>query len=191
MEYSPTNFNPIIFSFKKHHATYFRVPKVASTSLLISFRKVDDVDKTENLKSNFKFAFVRNPFDRLASAYRHLIHRASVGSVYNNEGIYKYMPFEEFIDVISKIPHEKLDIHFRPQYTFVPEDVNFIGKFENLTEDYSAVCKEMGIKNPPTLLWENSTGTKTDYSIFTKRCINQVLTMYARDFERFDYPKTL
>lgn len=181
----------LIFQFLNHKAVYFRVTKVDSMSLLQAFRKTDEVEKVEDYnKSYFKFAFVRNPFDRLASAYRHIILRQAVGTVYKNKGIYKGMPFDSFIDVISKTPVEDLDIHFRPQWTFIPEKPDFLGKFESLNEDYKKICELIKIKYIP-LQWDNATG-KTIYKNYysDKNLVNKVIKIYEKDFY-FDYKKEL
>ena len=180
----------LFFSFLKYKAVYFRVPKVASTSILISLRQIDSVERCEEYDERcFKFAFVRNPFDRLASCYRHLICRVGVGTVFKQIGIYKNMPFDEFVDVVSKMEDNEMDMHFRPQHTFIP-DVDYIGKFESLNEDYCKVLQIIGIKQAPELLKENST-QKTIYDIYTKESIEKISKIYKIDFERFNYSKEL
>ena len=181
----------LFFSFLEYHAVYFRVPKVASTSILISLRQTDSVERCEEYDERcFKFAFVRNPFDRLASCYRHIVEKGICEDSYGCPGMYQGMSFEDFIDAIVKIDVQEMDMHFRPQHTFIPDGVDFIGKFESLYEDYDYIVQKIGIKNAPALLKENST-QETIYDIYTKKSIEKVLKIYKKDFERFNYSTEL
>ena len=187
-----------IFLFQNKKAIYFRIPKTASSSILINLKKSNNLknipDEDVNIKdykNYFKFAFVRNPFDRLASCYRHIIQRRTVGSVFlKNYGISHNMPFEDFVEVINNQKIEEMNIHWKPQYCFIPEKPDFIGKFENLQEDYYKICEMIGLPKE-VLPWENSTGTKTDYSIYQKDILNKVTKIYEKDFEMLGYKKTL
>ena len=182
----------LIFSFEKYKAIYFRVPKVASTSLLITFRQIDNVEKCEEYdKSYFKFAFVRNPFDRLASCFRHVIQKGAMQNIQNHPDLYREMSFDEFIDVIVDINVKKMDIHFRPQYTFIPEKPNYIGKFENLDEDFAEVLQKIGIKSQIRLLKKNSTDKTIFKDYYTKESIEKVFKIYKKDFELFGYERTI
>lgn len=189
MEYPHKDIKHLIFYFEKHKAIYFRVPKVASTSLLIGLRKIDNIEKIEYADVNkdaFKFAFVRNPFDRLASCYRHVIQKGSMTNIQEDPELYREMSFKEFVDVISEREIKDMDIHFRPQYTFIPETPDFLGKFENLEEDYKIVCEKIGIK-APELLHENKT-QKTKYSdYYDDEIRKKVAEIYKKDFELFGY----
>lgn len=183
--------NRLIFSLKKYHAVYFRVPKVASTSLFMAFTKVDEVVKVENYDSSFfKFTFVRNPFDRLASCYRHVIQRGTPEIMEKTPGLNRHMSFEHFVDKLMSYKVEDMDIHFRPQYTFIPENPDFVGKFENINEDFLKLCEKIGVR-APELTRENTTD-KTRYDqYYNKMIINKVITIYKKDFELFGYDETI
>jgi hypothetical protein len=177
----------LVHKFEKYGAIYFRVPKVASTSLLITLRKIDNIKLIDYKPDNsFKFTFVRNPFDRLASCYRHVIQKGAMNNIQNHPDLHRDMSFEEFVDAISKIKVEDMDIHFRPQYTFIPEKPDFIGKFENLSEDYLTVCKMIGIK-APGLLHENKTNKTIFKDYYTQKIVDKVVKLYKKDFELFKY----
>ena len=197
MEYPHAHIKNLVFSFQKHNVLYFRVPKVASTSLLITFRKVDEVRKVEDYEnyptyeSYFKFAFVRNPFDRLVSCFKHVIQKGSLQGIQGHPQLHRYMTFEQFVDVILKIKVPKMDIHFRPQHAFIPETPDFLGKFENLQEDYPKVCKLIGIKNPAELMHTNSTDNKNFKDIYTPDIVRKVAKIYRKDFEQFGYSEEI
>lgn len=190
MKFPHAEIKTLIFSFQKYKATYFRVPKVASTSLLITFREMDEVKEVKEYdKSLFKFAFVRDPFDRLASCFRHVIQKGALKNIQNDPRLYRNMTFGQFVDAIEDIKIEDMDIHFRPQYTFFPETPDYLGKFETLEEDYEIICHFIGIKSPIRLLHKNKTDKTRFKDYYTREIIEKVVRIYKKDFEMFDYCK--
>jgi len=188
--YPHKDIKQLIHSFQDFNVTYFRVPKVASTSLLISFRKKHEVKEVKEYdSSDFKFTFVRNPFDRLASCYRHVIQKGALKNIQDDPKLHREMSFEKFIDVISEIELENMDIHFRPQYTFIPEKPDYVGKFENIQEDFKHICEKIGIN--VELLHENKTNKTIFRDYYTPKIIEKVLKLYEKDFELFNYSKEL
>lgn len=104
---------------------------------------------------HFKFAFVRNPFDRLVSCYRDKIDRETVPDYMLRSGrsigeeFYPGMPFPEFARIICRVPNRWADGHFRPQHMTVCDRggnvaANFVGRFENLAEDFERVKEAIG-----------------------------------------------
>ncbi len=190
MEFPHAEIKTLIYSFEKYNATYFRVPKVASSSLLMSFRRSDEVEKVGKYnQSHFKFAFVRDPFDRLASCFRHVIQKGALQNIQSHPDFYRNMSFSQFIDAVEKIDVKDMDIHFRPQNTFIPEKVDFLGKFENIQEDYLKVCEKIGIKNFVSLLHQNKTNKTIFKDYYTSEIIKKVVKIYKRDFDLFGYER--
>ena len=109
-------------------------------------------------------------------------------NIQNDSRFYRSMSFKEFVDVICKIKIENMDIHFRPQYTFIPVKLDLLGKFESLPEDFKYLKELIGIDCE--LLHENKTD-KTDYSIYTTDIINKVVKIYKKDFKLFGYEKSI
>ena len=103
----------------------------------------------------FKFAFVRNPWDRLVSCYSDKIAGArksgNVGFSTFPE-IRKGMPFDEFVRAIRAIPDTEANSHFRSQYvSLLDPDIrlmpDFVGHFEDLQKDFAHVGREIGAPN--------------------------------------------
>ena len=99
---------------------------------------------SEKFNNYFKFAFVRNPWARLVSEYRY-------------RSCYKKYTFQEFVIKGLPKPDNYSDKyrHIMPQYDFIHNRdgkliVDFVGRFENLQEDFQTVLKKLSI--PPARL---------------------------------------
>lgn len=185
----------------KRKSIYYGIPKVASTSLqnilyMKGFKRID-LNQGEGYKERncFKFALVRNPYDKLVSCYENKIKKPYDLWVVatNYKKIYEDMPFKEFVKAISSIPDNEADRHFKSQCFFLMSKQgklipDFIGKFENLEEDYKKICKKIGIKNPPKLPHKRKSIRKKTYKDYydeeTKKLIYE---RYKKDFQFFGY----
>jgi len=156
---------------------------------------------SENDFSNFfKFTFVRNPWARLVSEYR-----------YRN--LDRKVEFKKF--VMSGLPEEDYYSdsyrHVMPQYRFIFSAnmellVDFVGKFENLQEDFNLACSRIGVSQGHiphivstgrfkrllnkifTPVLPNNKLSKTDYRSFYDNDLKAyVEEMYKKDVSLFDY----
>ena len=128
----------------------------------------------------FKFAFVRNPFDRFVS-YCSFITRQKGQFDRNPQAVMRH-----FID------NPAWDhILFKPQHSFVtgPEGEllsDFLGRVEQMQESYDDVAQRIGI--PSRQLEQvnaSRRGTYRDY--YDQELIDGVASLYARDLELFGY----
>ncbi|MFB6226471.1 MAG: sulfotransferase family 2 domain-containing protein [Candidatus Paceibacteria bacterium] len=141
-----------------------------------------------------KEIFVRNPYDRLVSAYRDKIcSPGQIGVINSQKELYRDMPFKEFVKVISKISDKKIDRHFRSQTWFLTDKKgnlipDFIGKFENFEEDYKKCMERLGFKKIPKLEHKNKSKRKPSYKEYydeeTKRFVQ---SRYKKDLDLFGY----
>lgn len=151
-------------------------------------------------RNYFKFAFVRNPYDRLVSCYLQKIAEGGQGLTkqdYGNIKIPVGMPFGEFVEAVHAIPDEESDVHFRSQYLTVcgpgPEReimANFLGRFENLREDFETVVKGIDpIKKIELLhLWPSKSRHSRHYAEFYDKGLQKlVYERYQQDLETFGY----
>jgi hypothetical protein len=155
----------------------------------------------------FKFAFVRNPWDRLVSCYSHKIidvddtqleeppfreRRGGTGAE-----LYKGMSFAEFVETVCDIPDEEANMHFRSQHEVVcgsgkdkPIMADFVGRFENLAADFSVVAERIGRAQElclPHRFRSVSRGSRPYTEFYDDRLRNLVYERYREDIEIFSY----
>ena len=92
--------------------------------------------------SYFKFSFVRNPWDRLVSCWKNKIVEVGYAGMKN-----RHMSFDTFVIMVTEGQWKSYhDIHWAPQTMCFPHKlVDFVGKFENLQEDFNIICDKIGI----------------------------------------------
>lgn len=101
----------------------------------------------EFFNSLFKFAFVRNPWDLQVSSFHHIKRERPQflnGITDFNEFMrWKFNPersYQYHIDTSLSLQSDYLvDLHGKVL-------VDFIGRYENLNEDFSRVCKKIGVQ---------------------------------------------
>tara|TARA_B110000495_G_C22903606_1_gene527373 strand:- start:386 stop:964 length:579 start_codon:yes stop_codon:yes gene_type:complete len=147
--------------------------------------------KDHNLsKKTFSFAFVRNPWDRVVSAYS-FVKKGGVNAgdkADRDKYLAQYSSFSEFVKNFDDSILEQ--IHFVPQYKWICGDngdviVDFVGRFENLREDFNTVCGVIGVKAE---LPHSNKGKHKHYTKFYDAETEQVIAeKYAKDIEYFEY----
>lgn len=136
----------------------------------------------------FKFAFVRNPYSRLFSIYKdfHKRHNHQWDSEIKSKNT-----FESFILDLENSGYSKY-IHLQPQFEYVRFQnqigVDFLGKYENLNEDFKKVETILGLPSKE-LIKIRASGNQPLRPNYTDEMKKVVQRVYAEDFERFGYEK--
>jgi len=150
----------------------------------------DILNKHPDAKDYFKLGFVRNPYDRLVSAYYDF--RNSVTHREWAYPIYKYEGFRDFVLDLNDGPCKDF-IHLRPQYDYLEyEDsigVDFIGRFENLLDDFRSTVSRLGLNARELPHWRNSGRQHSWQSEYDEETTEVVYEFYKKDFEQFGYEK--
>lgn len=181
----------------KHKFIFLEKPKVASCSIRVALQKISDVrwvhDKGKrhggikvSLKhfpesaNYFKFAFTRNPWDLELSYYIWLKSMSGHKKRYQENSI----TFEEHINskMFNKMPtFLSFSSFFKGQI-----NVDFVGRFENLQEDFDKICSQIGIPSQ-TLSTRNKTKREHYSSYYNKETMNMVAKKHEKDIEIFGY----
>lgn len=128
----------------------------------------------------FKFAFVRNPWDRLVSRYAYLLRNENHPRHY----FVKCMKgFEDYVE--WEISRGKMF-----QHTYVCDAngkmiVDFVGRFEQLHEDFAKICERLNIQ---AALPQVNQSSHHDYrSYYTSALRKRVGEQLQRDVHLFGY----
>jgi len=142
----------------------------------------------DSIDNYFTFAFTRNPWDRLLSLYFYC-HKGS--EMFGMKKRRFNGSFEDFCRMAYSEQYFRnyaiYPLHYIPQVRFIDgAKIDFVGKFENLQEDFNTVCDKIRIPQKK-LPHKNKSGHKhyTEYYNDETRAI--VAEKYAKDIERFGY----
>tara|TARA_S200000501_G_C20634228_1_gene660326 strand:- start:36 stop:674 length:639 start_codon:yes stop_codon:yes gene_type:complete len=160
-------------------------------------------------KLNYIFTFVRNPYERLVSRYVHMKSfflkgrdapkTLNIGSSilpslnkyfkhYNIKFCQDNFDFSRFVGFAEKFE----DDHWEPQLNKFENQISslrymdFIGKVENLQEDFNILCDKIKIPQQE-LPHKNKSNHKHYAQYYDGETFTIVTKKYARDIEYFGY----
>ncbi len=134
----------------------------------------------EEFDSFFKFAFVRNPWDRLVSSYHYL-------------GFDAKCSFAEFVQKRSKNPDKRTyGLHFISQSDFLEDEngevcVDFVGRFESISADFLTVAEQLNLQSVDLPHRNQGNRRDSDPSLLTG--LKYLLKMQRYQFVKFKNTK--
>ena len=139
----------------------------------------------------FKFAFIRNPWDLMVSSYHWWLTYAEIFPALHKDiaRIREMGSFSVFIR--SEFGRSMLNEHHGGDLTEWISDgdeiiVDFVGRYENLNEDWTKVCRALQVSALP--LGRENQVVRQDYRIFyDDESRELVANRFARTIELFDY----
>jgi hypothetical protein len=183
---------------------FVHVPKAAGTSVAsclfeckvghITLRRYSLIFEAEAFREYFKFAVVRNPWDRLFSAFRYLKgpECLELDRAWANAHLSGIDTFERF--VLDWLPRNNVDIsyvHLVPQYRFLrlrgdAPAVDFLARFESLSQDFEHIRKRLGVE--ASLSHLNRSSRPGDYrDAYTNEMKEIVGRVYRKDVAALGY----
>jgi len=156
----------------------------------------------EKYQNYFKYTFVRNPYDKLYSAYLYLkenIKCDAIRGLYENKN--HFVDFKTFIENRNNVNNISYFHAFITQYDQLINDngiieMNYIGNVETLDEDFLYILNNRGIDiniNHKRMLFENvktnSTDDKNILKEYNQEILNFVNEYFKNDFTYFGYKK--
>ncbi len=143
----------------------------------------------EFFDSLFKFAFVRNPWDLQVSSFHHIRRERPhyLGGHQDFAGFLRWKldperAYQYHIDTSIELQSDYLiDLHGRVL-------VDFIGRYERLTEDFAEACDRIGIRPPELPHQRKATDRQSDYrSYYTEETAELVADYFRQDIELLGY----
>ena len=154
---------------------------------------------SHKVEDEFLFSFVRNPWDRFVSTYHYLLQTEKIESFESFENFVRYFVMrdsqllspERPIDCYgirntnADLPNDVL-FNFHPQTYWVDTEVDFIGHFENLQNDFNSLCDKLELPHQ-TLGHENKSNHKPYWEYYNDETEAIIGEKYAEDIEKFGY----
>jgi chondroitin 4-sulfotransferase 11 len=180
---------------------FIHIPKTAGTSIARTLFNIYSrhVPYFEYEKANprkfaryFKFAFVRNPWDRLLSAYLFLKKGGmnDADRTWTAKNLSQFENFEQF--VLEWVTEENVWswVHFMPQHYFICDSsgsikMDFVGRMENLITDFTFVAHSIGSHAELSLL--NKTREDHYSRYYTNEMRAVVARVYMKDIDILNY----
>jgi len=183
----------------KHKTVFIHIPKCAGTSMERYLQDFEfffnghthtthaEVLKLDKYKNYYKFAFVRNPYDKMVSEFKWFTNSTHKYPLKKVKKFYHGTTFKCFL---KKFFSSNVgDPYHRYDYMKILkplEQMDFIGRFENLHEDFNNVCRNIGISGK-TLPHNYKTETTHYTKYYDDETRQLVAEKYAKDIEYFGY----
>tara|TARA_R110000772_G_C13255301_1_gene434861 strand:- start:8 stop:586 length:579 start_codon:yes stop_codon:yes gene_type:complete len=183
----------------EHRVVFIHIPKCAGTSMenyLKDFQFSADghthethkeLLRKKRSKDYYKFSFTRNPFDKMVSEFKWFTDQQNKWNGPACRIYYNNVNFKTFVKKFITA-HVGDGYHVLSQYDIlIPlEHIDFIGRFENLENDFSDVCNKIGIP------WQklphiNKRKHKHYTEYYDDETREIVAERYAKDIEYFGY----
>lgn len=190
-------------SFDETKSIFIHVPKCAGVSVCkalygnlagghMTLAGYMNVFEPKALQRYFKFTFVRNPYDRLVSAF-HFLQQGGMNDAdrgwYERE-LGEYDDFGNFVRGWLTPDNIYKYWHFMPQHHFMwdPAEkirVDYLGRFERLDTDFKYIADRLGCA--ATLPKSNSSARKSYKDYYDDETKEIVGAVYRQDLELIGY----
>jgi len=213
--------DPYLEQLDKYQCIFIHVPKAGGSSVKeiigingVSHRTILDYEIFDQHKfyTYFKFAFVRNPWDRFLSAYTYLNElgynqdrllsaykylektgKLPYDKIWYDRYLSNYENFESFVNSLKDKRRARQilqGLHFRPQYQFICDyrlniKVDFVGKLENINNDLKYITDKLGLSKK--LIHLNQSSHRDYKEVYNKEMKQIVYDLYEKDIKKFDY----
>ena len=178
-----------------HNFIFIHIPKTGGSSVDSVLKKyvrrfvlheylypnvVHKAEKRNGFLNYFSFCFVRNPWDKIVSQYH--FNRDKFG--------FSDATFEEYVCAfdagkrISWFNYDFLSWMTDKQGNML---IDFVGRFENLQNDFDYACEKIGIpkKKLPHMVKSENRKHYTEY--YNEKTKSIIANKYAKDIEYFGY----
>jgi hypothetical protein len=190
--------------FDKHSCIFIHIPKTGGLSLALSlfgnrggghrtYFSYYPIYSPKEYKQYYKFAIVRNPWDRLVSAYFFLKEGGVTDTdrQWFEQNLSQYNSFESFVREWISEKNIYSYLHFIPQHYYVAHRhkimIDKVYKLENISSAIEDISKKLDVDI--SLSHKNKTKNRSsDYrQYYTPETKNIVADVYQKDLKLFNY----
>jgi hypothetical protein len=198
IHYWPSDHTYNLTISKERNFIWFMVPKVGYSTYLkiletheipLSADRLWDVFyPPAYYQDYFKFGFVRNPWDRVVSCWKHSVFDHNYFKFSESDRI-KMQNLDIFLYFISSHDLKIADAHIKAQVNLIDlNNVDFIGRFENINSDLRFVFDKIGIKIENIPIENKSSREFSNYKDFyNESTAAMVAKLYDKDIRMFGY----
>ncbi len=188
--------NPKVASRTLSHQLNLKFPETYKDKKECEVVETNKYLPYEKYYDYFKFTFVRNPYDRLLSTFLDKTKKV-IGTPWEIQYFaqFKDYTFEQFVGHLYEnvnLSNNDVNRHLRTQMSLSNDanDLNFIGKLENLETDLNLLNNILGT-HMKSIESKNKTNHDHYSSHYTNAMKKMVYEMYFEDFNFFNYKKEL
>ena len=155
-----------------------------------------------DIEDYFKFAFVRNPYDRAISSYEYIKQKKFDDRVsplvLNEECTFTHFYIKKFNYDINIFMNQHA---YESQYNTIKNgaskiQIDYIAKYENINEELINILKRIGIEDYTKHLHlideecrVNASQKRKLSEYFTEEALEEINILFHDDFEKFGYKK--
>lgn len=144
--------------------------------------------------------FVREPLKRCISMFFfHKLHKKFndfndfIDIIYNNKETYNYITNTEVIyneqkpKLLSTPKGTNIAFSWKNQSYWLPDNIFFIGKLENLEDDIKKLCSKINYNYKKIKVHSNKNNYKINLDDITSETKYKIYKLYETDYKRFNY----
>lgn len=189
--------------FDDKKSIFIHIPKCAGMSMAktifgnlagghATLEEYLNIFEPDCIANYFKFTVVRNPWDRLVSAY-FFLKTGGLNSRDRNWFDEELADFESFNEFVTKWINRKniwkMD-HFRPQYHYMLDKrqkihLDYVAFIENIDEDFACIADHVGVSR--ALPESNKSMHRSYMDYYNDLTMNIVAETYAEDVTMLGY----
>ena len=193
---SNNTYNLTISTEKKF--VWFRVAKVGTrTTLKILKDSSIDIEAEQLFDTRypvkrydefFKFAFVRNPWERLVSCYLFFLRRYDNNKQIKGVNSTAIKSFENFIAFVETQDLRICNSHFRLQSSLIDlNNIDYLGRFENFEQNLTYILDKLDIRYSLIPHLNKTSASKGYREFYNDDLIKRVHKLYQKDISIFNY----